>query len=145
MSLRKLVLGMLVLWLGLMGIVSGFLCLLCLILVVLWQGLGVSTMILALVCLFCLGLAVILAGRAATVAHRPPGKQHNWGLAKRWWRSLTGTANVAPTIEQADKTWREEVRGYAKWSPEAGDEHFSPLNIHSETESSTASGRRYEI
>src|SRR5204863_2948829 len=114
------------------------------ILVVLWQGLGLSTMILALVCLFCLGLAVILAGRAATVALRPPGKRHNCGLVRRCWRSLTGTANVAPTIEQADKSWREEVRGYAKWSPEAGDEYFSPLGIHSKTESSTASGARFE-
>ena len=123
MSLRKLVLGMLVLWLGLMGIVSGFLCLFCLILVVLWQGLGVSTTILALVCLFCLGLAVILAGRAATVAHRPAGKRHKWELARRWWQSLTSGANLVPTVEQADKAWQEEVRGYGKWSPQAGDEH----------------------
>jgi hypothetical protein len=123
MSLRKLVLGILVLWLGLMGIVSGFLCLFCLILVVLWQGLEVSTLILALVCLFCLCLAVILAGRAASIARRPSGKRRRWALGKRVWQSLAGGGDVVPTFERADK-WQEAVRGYDKWSPGAPDKHY---------------------
>jgi membrane protein implicated in regulation of membrane protease activity len=63
MTLKRLLVTLLVLWLGLIGIVCGFLCLACLLLVLFWQGLGVSTLILALACLTCLGLALLLAGR----------------------------------------------------------------------------------
>jgi hypothetical protein len=63
MTLRKLLVTLLVLWLGLVGVVCGFLSLACLLLVLFWQGLGISTLILALACLFCLGLALLLAGR----------------------------------------------------------------------------------
>ena len=66
MTLRKLLVTLLVLWLGLVGIVCGFLCLACLLLVLLWQGLGISTLILALACLLCLTLAVALAGRVVS-------------------------------------------------------------------------------
>jgi hypothetical protein len=54
---------MLVFCLSLTGIICGFLCLACLILLLFWQGIGVSSIVLALICLFCLGLAVILSGR----------------------------------------------------------------------------------
>jgi hypothetical protein len=65
MSLRKIILNLLTLCLGIVGIVCGLLCLVCLIALQFWQGLGVGTVVLALLCLFCLGLAVMLSGRAA--------------------------------------------------------------------------------
>jgi hypothetical protein len=65
MSLRKIILNLLALCLGIIGVVCGLLCLVCLIALLFWQGLGVGTVVFALLSLFCLGLAVMLSGRAA--------------------------------------------------------------------------------
>ncbi len=72
MSLRKAILALLVVWFGVIGMLAGLVCLLCLTLVLLWQGLGVTTFVLAFVCLACLSLAVVLAGRVTRAGQALP-------------------------------------------------------------------------
>ena len=76
MSLRKIVLGIIIVWLCLMGIGSGFLCLLGLLLLLTWQGLGLSTLVLAVICVVCLGLAGLLLRRGVEGGGRPHGGHH---------------------------------------------------------------------
>ena len=92
MSLKRIVLSLLVLWLGLMGIACGVLCLLCLIALLFWQGLGVGTAVLALLCLSCLGLAVMLSGRAAKRESKRLGGAGLRSL-KTWWPSQSPTVS----------------------------------------------------
>jgi len=90
MSFRRIVLGMLVLWFSIMGVVCGVLGLLCLVLYVLWQGLGVSSVVLVVLCLFCLGLAVMLSGWSAANRERRDFTPKLRSV-KSWWRSLVGS------------------------------------------------------
>jgi hypothetical protein len=113
MTLRNVLVTMLVFWLGLVGMVCGFLCLACLVLVVFWQGLGVGTLILALVCLLCLGLAFVLAGGSATT--RPTEADKERSLVGRLWSILRG-----PTSE-FDDVWKPSRREQEEWVRHAKD------------------------
>ena len=128
MSFRKIVLSMLVLWLGAMGIACGVMCLICLLVYLLWQGLGVSSVVLALLCLFCLVVAVMLSGRAA--AHREPVRVANVGVrsVKSWLSSLAGTtrtaadkASVLPGLDERSE-WPEKLDPQREWSMRNGGE-----------------------
>lgn len=57
MSFKKIVIGLLTLWLGLMGIAFGMLFLVCVILYLFWQGLSVSVIAFGLLCMSFLVLA----------------------------------------------------------------------------------------
>jgi hypothetical protein len=115
MSLRKLLVTMLVLWLGLVGILCGLLCFACLILVLFWQGLGVSTLILALTCLSCLGLAFVLAGRVAIAEPSARPTSHG-SLLGRIWKSLN-RSDLPPTAERRlyDSDWQRQASDFEDW------------------------------
>lgn len=59
-------LGLLTLWLGLMGIAFGLLFLFCVCLFVLWQGLSVGVVVCGLLCAGCFALAGIVLRRGAS-------------------------------------------------------------------------------
>jgi hypothetical protein len=121
MSLRRIVLGLLVIWLGVMGIACGLLCLICLILYVLWQGLGISSIVLALLCLFCLGLAVMLSGRAAAATGKPGGFSAAWLRSLKDWRqSPAGNSGVQPGLREAND-WEQEFSRYRESSLKSQD------------------------
>jgi hypothetical protein len=134
MSLRKIILNLLTLCLGIVGIVCGLLCLVCLIALLFWQGLGVGTVVLALLCLFCLGLAVMLSGRAAkreskvlggdglrslNTRRRPGGS----GAAPAWYRESdrgtyqlkSGGTGTLPSLREADNRLGD-LPPQGKWS-----------------------------
>jgi len=119
MSLRKLLVTILVLWLGLLGIVCGFLCLACLILVLFWQGLGVSTSILALTCLLCLGLAFVLAGRVA-ITEPGAGRTSHGSLLDRIWKSHNRSGRP-PTEERQldDRDGHRQASDFEDWFRES--------------------------
>jgi hypothetical protein len=73
MSFRKVVLGMLIVWLCLMGVASGFLCLLALLVLLVSQGLGISTTVLAIICVVCLGSVCLLLRRVVEAEGRLTG------------------------------------------------------------------------
>jgi hypothetical protein len=66
MSFRKIMIGLLTLWLGLMGIAFGLLFLLCVSLFLLWQGLSVSVIAFGLLCVSCFILGGIVLRRSAS-------------------------------------------------------------------------------
>lgn len=141
MSLKRIVLSLLVLWLGLMGIACGVLCLLCLIALLFWQGLGVGTAVLALLCLSCLGLAVMLSGRAAKRESKRLGGAGLPSL-KTWWRTGStsdvprglvaetsrgryperqpGSATAPSPVREAEN-WPEDLRPYGEWPAGSAD------------------------
>jgi hypothetical protein len=121
MSLRKIILNLLALCLGIVGVVCGLLCLVCLIALLFWQGLGVGTVVLALLSLFCLGLAVMLSGRAAkrkskrlggdalrslNTWRRPGGSGAAPALYREYDRGTyhlkTGGTGTLPSLREAD-------------------------------------------
>jgi hypothetical protein len=134
MSLRKIILNLLALCLGIVGIACGLLCLVCLIALLFWKGLGVGTVVLALLCLSCLGLAVILSGQ---VAKRESKRLRGSGprSLKTWWRLRSGGAAPAlypdynrsayyqkpggtgalPPLREAGN-WPEDLRPYGERS-----------------------------
>jgi hypothetical protein len=113
MSLRRVLVTLLVLWLGLVGIVRGFLCLACLLLVLFWQGLGVSTLILALACLFCLGVALVLAGRLADEGPANCQARQD-SLLSRFWRTLN-PFDRSSKKGQLDEEWQRENSELEEW------------------------------
>ncbi len=70
MSFRRILIGLLTLWLGLMGIAFGTLFLLCVSLFLLWQGLSASVIVFGLLCLSCFILAGIVLWRSASKERR---------------------------------------------------------------------------
>lgn len=66
MSFRRIMMGLLTLWLGLMGIVFGTLFVLCVSLFILWQGLSVGVVVCGLLCVGCFALAGIVLRRGAS-------------------------------------------------------------------------------
>jgi hypothetical protein len=66
MSFRRIMMGLLTLWLGLMGIVFGMLFVLCVSLFILWQGLSVGVVVCGLLCVSCFTLAGIVLRRGAS-------------------------------------------------------------------------------
>lgn len=70
MSFRRILIGLLTLWLGVMGIAFGTLFLLCMSLYLLWQGLSASVIIFGLLCLSCFVLAGIVLSRSASKERR---------------------------------------------------------------------------
>jgi hypothetical protein len=66
MSFRRILIGLLTLWLGLMGLAFGMLFLLCVSLFLFWQGLSVSVIAFGLLCLSCFILAGIVLWRSAS-------------------------------------------------------------------------------
>jgi hypothetical protein len=66
MSFRRILIGLLTVWLGLMGIAFGMLFLLCVSLYLIWQGLSVSVIVFGLLCLSCFVLAGIVLWRGAS-------------------------------------------------------------------------------
>ena len=87
MSLQRIILSMVVIWLGIMGIACGILCLVCLMLYVLWHGLAISSVALAFICLLCLSVAVMLSSRAAN-RHEPNGVRGGVQFLRTYWRSV---------------------------------------------------------
>jgi hypothetical protein len=121
MSLRKLLMTILVLWLGLVGIVCGFLCLACLILVLFWQGLGVSTSVLALTCLLCLGLAFVLTGRVA-ITERGARRTSHGSLLGRIQKSHN-CSDRPPTEERLldDHDGHRQASDFEDWFRESAE------------------------
>ena len=66
MSFRRIIMGLLTLWLGLMGIVFGTLFVRCVSLLILWQGLSVGVIVCGLLCAGCFALAGIVLRRGAS-------------------------------------------------------------------------------
>lgn len=66
MSFRRILIGLLTLWLGLMGIAFGMLFLLCVSLYLIWQGLSISVIVFGLLCLSCFVLAGMVLWRSAS-------------------------------------------------------------------------------
>jgi hypothetical protein len=70
MSFRRILIGLLTLWLGLMGIAFGMLFLLCVSLFLFWQGLSVSVIAFGLLCLSCFVLAGMVLWRSGSKQRR---------------------------------------------------------------------------
>lgn len=88
--LRKVLLAMVVLWLGLMGVLTGLLCLFCMILLIFWQGLGVGTVLLAFVSLICLGLAFVFARLGTDPGSASPATIGSGWFSQVWQRLFAG-------------------------------------------------------
>lgn len=69
MSFRRILLGLLTFWIGLMGLVFGTLFAICLILYLLWHGLSISIIAFGGLCLGCIMITRV-ALRRATVKGR---------------------------------------------------------------------------
>jgi hypothetical protein len=114
MKLRNVLVTMMVLWLGVIGIICGFLCLTCLVVLLFWQGIGVSTIVLALTCLCCLGLAFLLTDRVMAVSPRARQVKQP-SLRRRLWRSLSGSASTATQNFDDQENWQSaDYKAWAK-------------------------------
>jgi hypothetical protein len=114
MTLRNVIVTMLVLWLGMVGIVCGFLCLACLILVLFWQGVGPSTVILALTSLSCLGLAFIFAGRVVTARPTLPHRRRR-SVVRRLWRLVRHNNQPRSGTALDEGEWERQTADYESW------------------------------
>lgn len=70
MSFRKIIFGLLTLWLGLLGLAFGGLFVLCLSLYLLWHGLSTSLIVFGGLCPACIILAQVALRRTTAQARR---------------------------------------------------------------------------
>ena len=111
--IRNLVLGVLVLWLSFMGIICGILCLLCLLLLLFWQGLSISTIVLAMLCLFCLGLATILARNSLTTRNEQVRRNDQVGLLRRSLRWFLRRREISVIQDPGSNQEMSDQKGFA--------------------------------
>lgn len=97
MSFKKIIFGILTLWLALMGIAFGALFVICVSLYLLWHGLSMSAIVFGALCVAFIALA-ILALRRATVKDRL--KLSDADLAELADRSALSFSDSVPESRQ---------------------------------------------
>ena len=118
--LRNILLTGLVIWLGLMGVVCGCLFLLCLLLLIFWQGLGISTVVLGVSCIALVVLALMLTtgtGGSRLAVGRKRCSLREWIRQKLYGVPLVHAEEIGE--------WPADETGYDEWVRRASEHQRS--------------------